>query len=269
MPIRRLVRNFLKKFALFLSDIELLPKYFDARIKVASIFRNKQLQWNSDGYWFVTPMPSHEDLDYYYSNIYWDKRGGKNSLVEMRDMNHWLLLVSNIQELKSTSKKLRCLNFGAGHGGISYLLFAMGHEVVNVEPSGLPMHLGSRWITFESLNSIKGEFDLIYGSHSLEHVQNLNEFMSSISRHLKPEGYVFFEVPNCRQSNCKEQMNGGQNGKLAEPHTYYFTIDYFKSLNSRPVINSTYYENRNLNDIAKDEDGGVIRYLGQGKPVLN
>jgi hypothetical protein len=116
MSIHRLVRTFLKNFALFLSDIGLLPKYFDARIKVASIFRNKQLQWNSEGYWSVTPMPSDEDLNYYYSNVYWDKRGAKNSLIEMRDMNHLLLLSSNIKEF-NCSKKLRCLNFGAGHGG--------------------------------------------------------------------------------------------------------------------------------------------------------
>ncbi|OGO28983.1 MAG: hypothetical protein A2W33_07255 [Chloroflexi bacterium RBG_16_52_11] len=264
MSIFKLARLIRKRVAFLLFDFGLLPKKFRARVKAALVFENKELAWNPAGYWLIAPMPSAAELDYYYSNIYWGLAGGKCGPVVNRDIDHWMLLLSKIDELRGG--KLRCLNFGAGHGGISYLLYAMGHEVVNVEPSGLSVTFGTAWSTVSRLESIEGEFDLIYGSHSLEHVQDLDYFMSVVSQHLKSNGYVFFEVPNCRQSNCKNLMNGGQNGNLAVPHTYYFTIDYFGSLDSASIINATFDEKTFPNNITKEEDGEVIRYLGRGKP---
>ncbi len=264
--IREIVKNFFNQIIFFLYGFGLLPEKLQARGRLISIFRHKTLQWHCAGYWSISPMPTSEDLDFYYKNIYWGQRGGKASqgLVIQRDIDHLRLLLSIIPELQT--KKFRCLNFGAGHGGISYLLHAMGHEIINVEPSGLSLNLVDRWTVLETLVSIEGEFDLVYGSHSLEHVQNIDEFMLKISQHLKPDGYVFFEVPNCRQTNCENLLNGGQDGKIRPPHTYYFTTDYFNSLSGEPLLISTFHEERWPNILASKEDGEVIRYLGRGKP---
>jgi hypothetical protein len=267
MVIIKLARYIRKQVAFLLFDFGLLPKKYTLQVKGALVFENKDLVWDASGYWFVSPMPSAVDLENYYSNIYWGLVGSKGGLVENRDVDHFMLLTSKMDELRES--KLRCLNFGAGHGGISYLLYAMGHEIVNIEPSGLPIQLGANWSTLPTLDAIEGEFDLIYGSHSLEHVVDLHGVMSKFSRHLKLSGYVFFEVPNCRQSNSKNLMNGGQDGNLTLPHTYYFTTDYFGSLDSVPIINMTFDEKVFPNKIAQHSDGEVIRYLGRGKPKAN
>ncbi len=67
----------------------------------------------------------------------------------------------------------------------------MGHEAVNVEPSGLPINLGTAWVTVSTLESIEGEFDVICGSHSMEHAIDLDGFMAKFSHHLKLNGYFF------------------------------------------------------------------------------
>lgn len=266
MRALKLTHRIKKGVAIVLSDMGILPGSFNDRLKSFLLFENKTLVWNSAGYWFVSPMPSAAELNRWYANAYWGVVNKKGALVESRDIDHFAFLLSEMPGLRRGG--LRCLNFGAGHGGISYLFHALGHEVVNVEPSGLPINFDQRWTTISTLEALQGEFDLIYGSHSLEHVADLDAAMYKFARHLKWDGYVFFEVPNCRQTNCRNFMNGGKDGNLIVPHTYYFTTDYFRSLKSAPIINATYDQRGFPKNIDRVDDGEVIRYLGKGRPMV-
>lgn len=62
----------------------------------------------------------------------------------------------------------------------------------------------------------------MYGSHRLEHVQNIEAFKKEVKRVLKPNGVLFWEVPNADHPN-----NGAQKGRVDIPHTYYFKTDFF------------------------------------------
>ena len=60
------------------------------------------------------------------------------------------------------------------------------------------------------------QYDLIYSSHSLEHVQNLHETLYEFNSIVKANGYVFIEVPNIANRTVFEMMHHA-------PHTYNFS----------------------------------------------
>lgn len=166
-------------------------------------------------------MPSVHDLNAYNSSIYWDSRSGKNYGVNTRDLVHYLILKEYVSDILVERRVF--MNYGAGHGGISNLFWLKGMEIVNVEPSSLPKFYKERWNTVEDIRNVKSNsVDLIYGSHSREHVQNVDVFKAEVMRVLKPSGFLFWEVPN---AECPS--NGAQKGKVDIPHTHYFEKKFF------------------------------------------
>ena len=85
------------------------------------IFSNRSLKYSDDGYFFVDPMPSIDELNEYYSSFYWEpnKKAKKIHGANSRDFLHYNLLKEYIPQELSQGKVF--LNFGAGHGGISHL----------------------------------------------------------------------------------------------------------------------------------------------------
>ena len=79
------------------------------------------------------------------------------------------------------AKVRKILNFGAGHGGISFFLHAQNHEIYNYEPGGLKTFFNERWTNIKNLQETNLKFDLIYASHSLEHVHNINSTLKTFN----------------------------------------------------------------------------------------
>ena len=152
------------------------------------------------------------------------------------------------------------MNFGAGHGGISILMAQAGVEVVNVEPGGLPDVYQSGWSTYHSISDVSEKsIDMCYGSHSLEHVANLEIFIEHLERVLRPPGWVFWEVPN----SASPDVGTG----VRVPHTYYFTEEFFYSwLPCIEMIDSVPHLDRVTPTYDGTEEGrkegDVIRVLG-------
>jgi SAM-dependent methyltransferase len=156
------------------------------------------------------------------------------------------------------------LNFGAGHAGISNLCWLHGMSIINVEPSSLPSFYRERWNTVFDISEVQDHtVDLVYGSHSLEHVQNIQEFKNEVARVLKPGGYVFWEVPNAN-SPC----NGAQLQRVDVPHTYYFEGKFFKNWFSDVLLCAEYEDGHTNENIQRWDEfqcagGDVIRALGR------
>jgi 2-polyprenyl-3-methyl-5-hydroxy-6-metoxy-1,4-benzoquinol methylase len=227
----------------------LLTKKFDNQY-----FLNRNLKWAEKGYWEITPMPTEENLNNYYSSTYWDRRGDNtNTLINERDVSHFNMIRKAIPDLFN-NKNLRILNFGAGHGGISHLFHAAGYNIVNIEPNDIKQYYDDHWLTHTNLNDCEGQFDLIYGSHSLEHVQNLDIFLNKIKSISHDNTYIFMEVPNSRNDlNINKPI-------IRPPHTYYFTKSYFETISDHVVVIETYSKNK----LMDNEDGNVIRFLCKG-----
>ena len=220
------------------------------------VFSKCKLSYSDDGFYFLDPMPTVDELDAYYSSVYWDSRAGKNYGMNMRDIVHFEILREFVSDILVDGKVF--MNFGAGHGGISHLCWLEGMEIVNVEPSSLPQFYMERWNTVENIRKVKANsIDLIYGSHSLEHVHNIDEFKSEVTRVLKPGGFIFWEVPN-----------GVCSVKVHIPHTYYFETTFFEKWFSRTLLCGGYEQSHRFDVIQdwksfEDGKGAVIRALGQ------
>ena len=226
------------------------------------IFDNRKLIESDDGFFYVDPMPTNEELNKYYATVYWDARSGKEYGASTRDFIHWNILQEYIGEFLNR-KELTIMNFWAGHGGISNIFWLQGHNVVNVEPSGLPDFYNERWNVFNHIKDVSSSsIDIIYGSHSLEHVQDIKEFEAEIKRVLRKENYVFWEVPNAANPG-----NGAMKGQIDIPHTYYFKKDYFDYSFDEVLLNCAYdqKENINIQDWKKyrNDRGHVLRALGR------
>ena len=257
------LNNILKKF-LGLNVIVRKNKLGDKVTR--RVFSRCSIKYSDKGYYFLDPMPSEQELNEYYAANYWDSNGGKQLGINLRDLVHLNIMQKYVPEFIE-GKNL--LNFGAGHGGLSHLAWFQGLNVVNVEPSDLKKYYTHNWMTYKSIYEVpSNSVDICYGSHSLEHVQDIDKFIFEIKRVLTKESIMFWEVPN---ANC--EIAGAKIGKVIAPHTYYFTNAFFENLFDEVILNKSYYDSDDSSDRFKIESwedlesskGEVIRACGKFK----
>jgi len=203
------------------------------------IFLEKTLKYSNSGFFYISPMPNKEELNQYYKSAYWESRENINLriILNRRDLIHFKILKNLFPQ--SIAKKKVFLNFGSGHGGVSHLLHDLGLEIINIEQGEMPNYYNKNWSKFSSTKSIKDDsVDVIYSSHSLEHVQNINEVQNEFKRIIKPEGILFFEVPNADSSST-----GPKENKIVIPHTYYFQKIFFKNWFSKAILVKSFIQN--------------------------
>jgi len=221
--------------------------------KYSKIFHSFELVSYKDQYLSLHPMPSKEFLNKYYEDTYWENRADQNRLVRIRDIQHFNLITRHFSDFNSNKKII--LNFGAGHGGISILFRAGDHTVYNFEYSNLNL-FENNFYCVNDFDQIEGsiKFDLIYASHSLEHVHSINETFYSFLEHAHLNTIYFFEVPNCKKYLKKPQID--------PPHTYYFNKRFFESIFADTKEDSRFFL---CNDISS---GNVLRVLTNRCPIL-
>jgi len=219
----------------------------------------KTIQDSNEGYAHISPLPSKKELNEYYSSKFWTIHGEKVSNINIRDISHYLFLKEKLNHF--LKRKITILNFGAGHGGISHLFWLDGHNVINVEPSKIPDFYSSRWTSFKSIDLVNsGEIDLIYSSHSLEHLEEITHYKKEFKRVLNKEGYVFIEVPN------GINVIGNKLSKINPPHTFYFREDFFLNwFKTKIFIDTLKFEETDLENHRRliKQDGEIIRALGK------
>ncbi len=246
------------RIAILLLRVGLLPAKWQERTRVLwkrrechRRFRLHKLVWDDRGVFCLHPKPDKKLVMGYYEETYWDFRTDKGAILRERDITHYQHLKKLCPELFLGERK-RVLNFGSGHGGLSVLLHVVGHSVVNVEPAGVKPFFPEHWECKKDLNDATGAFDLIYSSHSLEHVFDLEETLSALKQRSHGKTLFFIEVPNCSLAEAQ---------KVAPPHTYYFTMEFFRRLFAEHRMCSTFHRNDSLKS-ADGEEGGVIRFVG-------
>lgn len=216
-------------------------------------------------------MPSEDQLAQFYKEEYWDHRGDQDQTVNPRDLSHYLDLRS-LAAKTLAAPELKFLNFGAGHGGLSHIMWGIGADVVNIDPSTPPVSYNERWRSFlsetDSLETLRREkpFHLIYGSHSLEHVRDIENTLNFFSTVSDSHTLFMFEVPDSMFDG-----NGGSDGKVSPPHTYYFTFSFFEK-NFLEIVELTSIDSVELfrhsgnlpNGKYQSGQGDCIRFIGRG-----
>lgn len=147
---------------------------------------------------FQSPRVSQKYLDKYYKNsknssgqtfFFKDDKSYKYGLNKKR--------VEFLNKIIKTKKKKKILEIGASTTDFLNLLSKNKHVLYAVEPSKQKINKKIKFFnqTFEKIN-FKNKFDVIACFHTLEHIFDINVFLSKILKIIKDSGYLFLEVPN-------------------------------------------------------------------------
>ena len=87
--------------------------------------------------------------------------------------------------------------------------------------------------SFEDLKSQSNEYDLIYSSHVIEHVEDPILFMKKCSVLTKSNGYILIETPNTDCIDFKLFKRGTWGGYHTPRHWYLFNTENFQLLSQK------------------------------------
>ncbi|WP_293891879.1 class I SAM-dependent methyltransferase [Flavobacterium sp.] len=147
------------------------------------------------------PKPSPEKLPRYYdSEDYISHTDGKRSLFErIYHLIKNIALKNKVKLINAQSQKGKILDIGAGTGDFLVVAKKDGWQIIGIEPSTKAKAIAqNKGINFaDKLSDLETySFDIITMWHVLEHVTNLDEYISELKRLLKPNGTIFIAVPN-------------------------------------------------------------------------
>jgi 2-polyprenyl-3-methyl-5-hydroxy-6-metoxy-1,4-benzoquinol methylase len=147
------------------------------------------------------PKPSLEKLpSYYESDDYISHTDGKRSLFERG--YHFIKSIALKNKLKlinAQSSKGKILDIGAGTGDFLVVAKNDGWQITGIEPNAKAKEIAiNKGVSFaESLSALESHsFDIITMWHVLEHVPNLDEYLTELKRLIKPTGSIVIAVPN-------------------------------------------------------------------------
>lgn len=151
----------------------------------------------------------------------------------IRSKNQYNFISQSMDLLKITS----ILEFGAA-SGYNLSLYNDHDRIVNgVEPSNkncklakmkydIDLFCGIDSMFWDNYSKIRGEnfkYDLVFLSHTLEHIVNPMDFMKKVSK--INEGYVFIEVPTMDVKFSNEAF-----GMFCEEHVNIFTLESLQNM---------------------------------------
>jgi 2-polyprenyl-3-methyl-5-hydroxy-6-metoxy-1,4-benzoquinol methylase len=147
------------------------------------------------------PKPSPEKLpSYYESDDYISHTDGKRSLFErVYHLIKGIALKNKLKLINAQSTKGKLLDIGAGTGDFLVVAKNDGWNITGIEPSAKAKETAiKKGVIFaDSLSELENNsFDVITMWHVLEHVPNLEDYLSELKRLIKPTGTIVIAVPN-------------------------------------------------------------------------
>ena len=123
---------------------------------------------------------------------------------ELFDKIRAFLTMRILNKLLLKNKQLNVLEIGFGSGKILAKFLKKGHKVHGVEAEHLEIHIDKLLkkygtLYLEKIENIQlpiEEFDLIYGIHVIEHLDDPAEVFMKCHDALKKEGFLYFLTPN-------------------------------------------------------------------------
>jgi 2-polyprenyl-3-methyl-5-hydroxy-6-metoxy-1,4-benzoquinol methylase len=178
------------------------------------LFKNKKLyQCRVCGLIFVQPMPTFDELDFYYKNV-WLKVEGAVPESKEAELVYQIQAEERVQYLSRHIKipeNVQILDIGSGYG---YLYEAFqgkmreGIDFYATDPNQKNLkRLQEKGIrAFADIAEIKNRsFDLITLCSVLEHIPNPFSYLKMVLAYLKNDGCLFIDLPE-RDDTIKPKL---------------------------------------------------------------
>jgi len=196
-----------------ITDTKHISKYSNKD----KIFDNKNLYQCQDcKLVFIDPMPSMEELDFYYKNIWITyKEAELTYQIQADERFKYLLRHIDMRRCRAV------LDVGSGHGYLYESFKKNGFMNIDfhaTDPNPDNLHrLKSRGIdAYADLKEIEErEFDIVIIASVLEHVTAPYLFILSVLEYLKEGGYIFIDLPD-RDDTFKP---------IFEPHVAFYSAE--------------------------------------------
>ena len=192
-----------------------------------------------------SPMPSQSFLEKHYKEGYsYYKIRDKPQNVSVREINQLDHILNSKKNFNFKDKEI--LNFGAGHGGFSILTSFLGARVTEIDTTDYDSKCFNRNITRFSdfLNVQDKKFDLIYASHTLEHLTDMPSVLQMFKKISHDNTFYYFETPNGKLDVNKENVF----------HTYFYFKEFFEKIFFQKENRSDHF----LNIVYKERDGKIV-----------
>lgn len=173
---------------------------------------NFELRYEEDFDMLIT-FPQPENLHKYYeSTVYISHTDSKDTLTDK--LYHFIKKYNLKYKLKIVEKhsiaKKSLLDVGAGTGDFLHLAETNGWQINGIEPneSAREKALKKGILLQPSLEVLNNEkFDVITLWHVLEHLPNLNDQISRLSKLLDKDGIIVVAVPNFKSFDALHYKN--------------------------------------------------------------
>jgi 2-polyprenyl-6-hydroxyphenyl methylase/3-demethylubiquinone-9 3-methyltransferase len=158
------------------------------------------------------------------ANEWWDYSGKFKPLHKMNP-SRILYIKEHVQKifnLESDLQKIDLLDVGCGGGLIAEPMSRLGSNVVAIDAGeknikAAKIHaqqenlkIDYRQQTIEDICQEKKKFDVVLALEIVEHVANVEEFISSLQKSLKPNGVVFISTINRNYQSFVKAIVGAE-----------------------------------------------------------
>jgi 2-polyprenyl-3-methyl-5-hydroxy-6-metoxy-1,4-benzoquinol methylase len=160
------------------------------------------IQCSSCSLGITSPRPDDNDLGKYYISDEYISHAEKATTVFDKIYTIARSHAFNRKErlLQEMTQGRTVLDYGCGTGDFLLFLQSRGYEIKGVEPSSKARAIAAGKIgadrVFENIQTIDTQFDIITLWHVLEHVPDLDETLTHLTRRLSKQGFLFIAVPN-------------------------------------------------------------------------
>ena len=176
---------------------------------------------------FLNPRPSQSESAIFYPRIFYQVKD--RFVYKLFGVFYRGIQALNNRIVLREKRSGRLLDIGCGRGDFLLSMQRKGYDVYGVEVSGhikpfIPGVLKNRIFEkkVEECRFPGESFDIVTMFQSLEHIHNLNSLMQEIKRILKPDGLLYFSVPNF--NFFEYRILGPYAYTLEVPrHLYFFT----------------------------------------------
>ena len=178
---------------------------------------------------FLSPQPSREELELYYTSGY--RKEFLEPPVAERHRNDLDAAYLRVQRLLPRLRpETRLLEVGCGFGAFLYAVRPYVREVMGVEPDATARSWIKQTLGLKMLEKIppagsgQEAFDLVVSFHVLEHVPDPVAFLTKLRKVLRPGGEFVVEVPNVVDALVEVyRVSSYLQFYYQKAHLYYFS----------------------------------------------